>query len=39
MRYALGSEEALRKNSKNALKKSKGDSDLKGSGIFEKHSF
>lgn len=38
MRVALGSEEAIRKSSKNALKKSKGE-DLKGSGIFEKNSF
>lgn len=39
IRMALGSEDALRKNSKNALKKSKGENDLKNNGIFEKNSF
>ena len=37
---ALGSEEAIRKQSKNALKRSMGeDNETRQSGIFEKNSF
>lgn len=41
MRYAMGSEEEIRRQSKNALKRSSNgeEKDLKNSGLFEKHSF
>lgn len=39
MRLALGSEEAIRHQSKQALKGSASKNELKSSGLFDKHSF